>query len=121
MGIDQRWDQSVLHREETMSECSEYAPSPWDWVRNQVEEYEASGGQRGNTLLDTGMPIILLRTKGATTGAIRKTPLMRVEHDGEYALVAHPSTRSGTTTCWRIRSTCASRMDLNRSTWWSAR
>ena len=71
-----------------MSESSEYAPSPWDWVRNQVEEYEASGGERGNTLLDTGMPIILLRTKGARTGAIRKTPLMRVEHDGEYALVA---------------------------------
>jgi deazaflavin-dependent oxidoreductase (nitroreductase family) len=71
-----------------MSESSEYAPSPWDWVRNQVEEYEASGGQRGNTLLDTGMPIILLRTKGGRTGAIRKTPLMKVEHDGEYALVA---------------------------------
>ena len=71
-----------------MSESSEYAPSPWDWVRNQVDEYEASGGERGNTLLDTGMPIIVLTTKGAKSGAIRKTPLMRVEHDGEYALVA---------------------------------
>ena len=71
-----------------MSESSEYAPSPWDWVRNQVDEYEASGGERGNTLLDTGMPIIVLTTKGAKSGAIRKTALMRVEHDGEYALVA---------------------------------
>ena len=71
-----------------MSESSEYVPSPWDWVSNQVEEYEASGGERGNTLLDTGMPIIVLTTVGAKSGAIRKTPLMRVEHDGEYALVA---------------------------------
>jgi F420H(2)-dependent quinone reductase len=71
-----------------MSESSEYAPSPWEWVRNQVEEYEQSGGERGNTLLDTGLPIIVLTTKGARSGAIRKTPLMRVEHEGEYALVA---------------------------------
>ena len=71
-----------------MSESSEYAPSPWEWVRNQVEEYEASGGERGNTLLDTGIPIVVVTTKGALTGAVRKTPLMRVEHDGEYALVA---------------------------------
>lgn len=71
-----------------MSESSEYVPSAWEWVRNQVEEYEASGGARGNTLLDTGLPIIVLTTKGASSGAIRKTPLMRVEHDGEYALVA---------------------------------
>jgi deazaflavin-dependent oxidoreductase (nitroreductase family) len=67
---------------------SEYVPSPWDWVSNQVEEYEASGGTRANTLLDTGLPIIVLTTKGARTGAVRKTPLMRVEHDGSYALVA---------------------------------
>ena len=71
-----------------MSESSEYVPSAWEWVRNQVEEYEASGGTRGNTLLDTGLPIIVLTTKGARSGAIRKTPLMRVENDGEYALVA---------------------------------
>ena len=81
-----------------MSEPNEYAPSSWEWVRNQVEEYEASGGERGNTLMDTGLPIIVVTTKGAGTGAVRKTPLMRVEHDGEYALVAsmggapkHPS------------------------------
>jgi F420H(2)-dependent quinone reductase len=72
----------------TMSESNEYVPSSWEWVRNQVEEYEASGGARANTLLDTGLPIIVLTTKGAQSGALRKTPLMRVEHDGEYALVA---------------------------------
>ena len=71
-----------------MSESSEYVPSPWEWVSNQVEEYEQSGGERGNTLLDTGLPIIVLTTKGARSGTIRKTPLMRVEHEGEYALVA---------------------------------
>ena len=66
----------------------EYEPSPWDWVRTQVEEYEASGGAAANTLLDTGLPVIILTTRGNTSGKIRKTPLMRVEHDGEYALVA---------------------------------
>ena len=71
-----------------MSESHEYIPSPWDWVRNQVEEYEASGGARANTLLDTGLPIIIVTTTGAQSGAARKTPLMRVEHDGDYALVA---------------------------------
>lgn len=71
-----------------MSEPNDYDPSPWDWVRNQVEEYESSAGQRGNTLLDTGMPIIVVTTRGARTRAVRKTPLMRVEHNGEYALVA---------------------------------
>jgi deazaflavin-dependent oxidoreductase (nitroreductase family) len=67
---------------------SDYAPSPREWVRDQVEEYEASGGTKANTLRDTGLPIIVVTTTGARTGAIRKTPLMRVEHDGEYALVA---------------------------------
>ncbi|MEY2419110.1 MAG: hypothetical protein QOG90_1790 [Actinomycetota bacterium] len=71
-----------------MTTESEYGPSPWDWVRNQVDEYERSGGTSGNTLMDTGMPIILLLTRGAKTGLLRKTPLMRVEHDGEYALIA---------------------------------
>lgn len=71
-----------------MSEPNDYDPSPWDWVRNQVEEYESSAGQRGNTLLDTGLPIVVVTTRGARTGAVRKTPLMRVEHNGEYALVA---------------------------------
>jgi len=66
----------------------EYEPSPAEWVRNQVAEYEASGGRQANTLLDTGMPVIILTTRGNKSGKIRKTPLMRVEHDGEYALVA---------------------------------
>lgn len=69
-------------------ERSEYAPSPWDWVSNQVEEYEASGGTKANTFMDTGLPIIIVTTQGNKTGKLRKTPLMRVEHDGEYALVA---------------------------------
>lgn len=66
----------------------EYEPSPSEWVRNQVEEYESSGGTRANTLLDTGLPIIVVTTRGSKSGKIRKTPLMRVEHGGEYALVA---------------------------------
>lgn len=71
-----------------MAPEGEYEPSSSEWVRNQVAEYESSGGQRANTLLDTGMPIIVVTTRGARSGKIRKTPLMRVEHDGEYALVA---------------------------------
>jgi F420H(2)-dependent quinone reductase len=66
----------------------EYEPSPWEWVRDQVRDYEASGGQHANTLMDTGLPIIVLTTRGNRSGKMRKTPLMRVEHDGEYALVA---------------------------------
>ena len=66
----------------------EYGPSPWEWVRNQVDEYEASGGKAGNQLMNTEWQIILLFTRGAKTGLLRKTPLMRVEHDGEYAVVA---------------------------------
>ncbi len=66
----------------------EYEPSPAEWVRDQVAEYERSGGTRANTLLDTGLPIIIVTARGAKTGKIRKWALMRVEHDGEYALVA---------------------------------
>jgi len=66
----------------------EYEPSPSKWVRDQVEAYERSGGQEANTLLDTGLPIIIVTTRGNKSGKLRKTPLMRVEHDGEYALVA---------------------------------
>jgi deazaflavin-dependent oxidoreductase (nitroreductase family) len=65
-----------------------YAPSPWQWVSDQVETYERTGGREGNTLLNTGMPVIIVTTKGNKTGAIRKTPVMRVEHEGEYAIVA---------------------------------
>ncbi|WP_306191089.1 MULTISPECIES: nitroreductase family deazaflavin-dependent oxidoreductase [unclassified Streptomyces] len=66
----------------------EYEPSPAGWVREQVELYESSGGTKGTTLLDTGLPVILLTTRGARSGRLRKTPLMRVEHDGRYAVVA---------------------------------
>ena len=66
----------------------EYEPSPWQWVRDQVDAYERSGGTEANTLRDTGLPIIILTTRGNKSGKIRKSPLMRVEHDGEYALVA---------------------------------
>ncbi|GAA2374045.1 nitroreductase [Catellatospora methionotrophica] len=66
----------------------EYEPSPEKWVRDQVAMYESSGGTKGTTLLDTGLPVIILATVGAKSGKIRKTPLMRVEHDGRYAAVA---------------------------------
>ena len=71
-----------------MSLQGEYEPSPWEWVRNQVDEYEASGGQRANTLRETSLPIIIVTTRGNKSGKLRKTPLMRVEHNGEYALIA---------------------------------
>lgn len=66
----------------------EYEPSPAQWVREQVELYEGSGGARGTTLRDTGLPVIILTTLGAKSGKVRKTPLMRVEHQGRYAVVA---------------------------------
>ncbi|MGB3335427.1 MAG: nitroreductase family deazaflavin-dependent oxidoreductase [Mycobacterium sp.] len=64
----------------------EYAPSPWDWSRENAEKYMSSGGTEGTDM--KGMPVILLTTVGAKTGKLRKTPLMRVEHDGRYAIVA---------------------------------
>jgi deazaflavin-dependent oxidoreductase (nitroreductase family) len=64
----------------------EYKPSPTQWVRDQVDLIERTGGKEGMTMRD--MPVILLVTKGAKSGKIRKTPLMRVEHDGAFALVA---------------------------------
>ncbi|WP_327111819.1 nitroreductase family deazaflavin-dependent oxidoreductase [Streptomyces sp. NBC_01341] len=64
----------------------EYEPSPTAWVREQVELIESSGGTQGTTL--RGMPVILLTTRGAKSGKVRKSPLMRVEHDGRYAVVA---------------------------------
>ena len=66
----------------------EYEASPAKWVRDQVETYERTGGREANTLMDTGMPVIILTTRGNKSGKVRKTALMRVEHDGEYALVA---------------------------------
>jgi deazaflavin-dependent oxidoreductase (nitroreductase family) len=74
--------------ENVMSLQGKYEASPSEWVANQVEAYERSGGTEANTLMDTGMPIIVVTTRGNKSGGVRKTPLMRVEHDGEYALVA---------------------------------
>lgn len=71
-----------------MTLSGEYEPSPAQWVRDQVEAYERSGGREANTLRDTGLPIVIVTTRGNKTGKLRKTPLMRVEHGGEYALVA---------------------------------
>lgn len=65
----------------------EYAPSPSQWVRDQVALYESSGGTDGLTLMDTGMPVVVVVNRGAKTGKIRKTPLMRVEHAGVYLAV----------------------------------
>jgi deazaflavin-dependent oxidoreductase (nitroreductase family) len=66
----------------------EYEPSPAQWVRDQVAEYEASGGTRANTLRDTGWPVIIVTMLGQRSGKVRKIPVMRVEHGGEYAIVA---------------------------------
>ncbi|MCT4357868.1 nitroreductase family deazaflavin-dependent oxidoreductase [Streptomyces sp. Je 1-79] len=63
-----------------------YEPSPSQWVREQVELYESSGGTQGTTM--RGLPVVLVTNVGAKSGKIRKTPLMRVEHEGAYALVA---------------------------------
>jgi deazaflavin-dependent oxidoreductase (nitroreductase family) len=71
-----------------MPVTGEYQPSASAWVADQVAEYEASGGTRANTLRDTGLPIVIVTMVGAKTGKVRKVALMRVEHDGEYALVA---------------------------------
>jgi deazaflavin-dependent oxidoreductase (nitroreductase family) len=64
----------------------EYAPSTSDWAREQAELYERSGGTEGTTL--RGMPVVVLTSVGAKSGKLRKTALMRVEHEGEYAVVA---------------------------------
>ena len=66
---------------------AEYRPSPSDWVREQVELYERTNGAEGNTLRDTGMPVIIVTNTGNKTGAVRKTPLMRVKDGDNYVLV----------------------------------
>jgi F420H(2)-dependent quinone reductase len=66
---------------------ADYIPSPRQWVRDQVELYEGSGGKEGTTLRDTGLPVIIVTHKGNKTGAIRKTPLMRVKDGNKYVLV----------------------------------
>jgi F420H(2)-dependent quinone reductase len=71
-----------------MNADEDYEPSPRAWVRDQVEEYEGSGGTTGTTLRDTGLPVVIITNRGARSGKVRKTPVMRVEHDGRYAAVA---------------------------------
>ena len=66
---------------------AEYIPSTRDWVRDQVELYESSGGAEGTTLRDTGLPVVIVTNRGNRTGAIRKTPLMRVKDGDNYVLV----------------------------------
>ena len=70
-----------------MTLTGEYEPSRRKWVRDQVERYEATGSREANTLRDTGLPIVIFTTRGAKSGKIRKFALMRVEHDGAYAMV----------------------------------
>ncbi len=67
---------------------AEYMPSTRDWVREQVEVYEGSGGTEGTTLRDTGLPVIIVTNRGNQSGGIRKTPLMRVKDGNDYVLVA---------------------------------
>ena len=67
---------------------AEYIPSPAEWVRDQVELYEGSGGTDGTTLRETGLPVIVVTNRGNKTGAVRKTPLMRVKDGDNYVLVA---------------------------------
>jgi deazaflavin-dependent oxidoreductase (nitroreductase family) len=64
----------------------EYEPSTAKWARDQVEEYESSGGTEGTTL--RGIPVVVITSMGATSGKLRKNPVMRVEHEGVYAAVA---------------------------------
>jgi deazaflavin-dependent oxidoreductase (nitroreductase family) len=66
----------------------EYEPSPEKWVRDQVERYEATDGREANTLPNRSEPVVVFSTRGAKSGKVRKNPLMRVEHDGAYAMVA---------------------------------
>ena len=75
----------IVERERTMSD---YVPSPSQWVADQVALYESSGGTAGVTLRDTGLPVIIVTNRGRKTGAIRKTPLMRVVDGNNYILVA---------------------------------
>jgi deazaflavin-dependent oxidoreductase (nitroreductase family) len=71
-----------------MTTDGEYEASPHEWVRDQVELYESSGGTQGTTLRESGLPVVIVTNRGARSGKIRKTPVMRVEHDGSYAMVA---------------------------------
>src|SRR5262245_22612701 len=83
----------INHGEDAYLHCieespmAESIPSPREWVRDQVELYEGSGGTEGTTLRDTGLPVIIVTHRGNKTGAVRKTPLMRVKEGANYVLV----------------------------------
>ena len=72
----------------SMTLTGTYVPSTAQWVRDQVAEYEASNGERANTLRDTGYPIVVITSVGSKSGNLRKNPVMRVERDGSYLAVA---------------------------------
>jgi deazaflavin-dependent oxidoreductase (nitroreductase family) len=74
--------------DESMPLQGEYEPSPHKWVRDQVETYERTNGREANTQIPSGLPIVVFTTRGHKSGKLRKLPLMRVEHDGRYAMVA---------------------------------
>src|ERR1700704_2067291 len=80
-------DRHVAVRFAVMSKTNDYLPSAREWVRDQVDAYERSGGKEANTLRETGLPGIIVTTRGAKTGAVRKMALMKGEHAGDYALV----------------------------------
>jgi len=84
--VEEHGDTSPRAKGERMAVQGEYEPSPRQWVRDQVELYESSGGTQGTTL--RGRPVIVLTTTGARSGKLRKSPLMRVEHEGTYTAVA---------------------------------
>src|ERR1022692_2717807 len=102
----------------------EYEPSTQAWVREQVELYESSGGTQGTTLRDTGLPVVVITNRGARSGKLRKTPLMRVEHGGRYAAVASRGgarpIRGGTTTSARTHGS-SFRTARSSRTWWPGR
>jgi F420H(2)-dependent quinone reductase len=77
--VTYRWDMALK---------GDYEPSQWDWVREQVEKYESSGGREATTFFDTGLPVVIVTARGRKTGKVRKFGVMRVEHDGRYAMVA---------------------------------
>lgn len=115
-----------------MTTDQEYVPSPAQWVRDQVEAFESSNGSEGNLL--RGVPIVVMTMRGAKSGKIRKVPVMRVEHDGAYAVVASKG-GADTNPVWYHNLVAASVIELQdraakgkyavrkatgdeRATWW---
>ena len=94
---------------------SEYIPSPRAWVAEQVERYESSGGTEALTLRDTGLPVIIVTNRGWKTGAIRKTPLMRVVDGQNYILVASQG-RAPTHPLWYYNLQADPRVEIRDKT-----